>query len=347
MTDAALVMIVKNEERCIQRCLESARPFVGKMVVVDTGSTDATVGLCRDAGAQVHHFEWCDDFSAARNYALEMADSDWNLVLDADEWIASDCLIEQRELEAPFLGLIKILNVSEIGDQSQTTVNWMPRWLPRGVRYEGLVHEQPISDLPKKRLNLLVHHDGYSNLVSSSKNGRNKRLLLRALEATPSDPYILYQLGVDDEINRNYAGAAVLYERAHAFMKQEYSYKRALIVRWMHCLSQAKRTQEAIALIERYQFVYKDDPDFFFTAGNVFLDHAMQDPERALNMWLPLAVQSWEACLDIGEKPDLEGAVIGRGSFLAAKNLHAVYSILGDRKRADHYLSLAGRRSLV
>ena len=344
MPDVALVMIVKNEERCIQRCLESVRPFVSKMVVVDTGSTDATVDLCWSAGAQVHHFKWRDDFSAARNYALDMADSDWNLLLDADEWIASDFQIGQIVQKPPFVGLIKILNVSEVGGQSQTTVNWIPRWLPRGVRYQGIVHEQPVSDLPRKRLDLLVHHDGYSNLVASPKNGRNKRLLLRALEGAPSDPYILYQLGVDDEINRDYAGAAALYERAHALIEQEYSYKPGMLVRWLHCLAQVKRTEEAITLIERYQSVYQDYPDFFFAAGNVFLDHALQDPGNAMSHWLPLAVQSWEACLAIGERPELEGAVIGRGSVLAAKNLHPVYSILGDQDKAQHYLALANPR---
>ena len=80
-----LCMIVKNEERALARCLESVRNWVGEMVVVDTGSTDGTVGIAESLGARVSYFPWCDDFSAARNAALDQVTSEWVLVLDGDE----------------------------------------------------------------------------------------------------------------------------------------------------------------------------------------------------------------------------------------------------------------------
>lgn len=263
MSDITLVMIAKNEEHCIQRCLLSVKPFVKKLVVVDTGSSDATVRLCEEAGAEVHHFEWCHDFSAARNFALDVADSNWNLMLDADEWITSDFLIEKKELEVPFIGLIKIINHHETSGLPQTRMSWLPRLLPRAVRYQGLVHEQPVSDLPRKRLNLLVQHDGYSKANNASKKGRNKRLLLKALEKTPLDPYILYQLGVDEEIYGDLSIAADLYERAHELIDKDYAYKQVLVVRWLHCLTQTQRTEQAVSLVERYKDVYPSSPDFF------------------------------------------------------------------------------------
>ncbi|MFG0211407.1 glycosyltransferase, partial [Streptococcus suis] len=79
----------KDEQRCIARCIDSATSFVSRVVVLDTGSTDRTAEIASGRGAQVHHFQWCDDFSAARNRALELADADWNLVLDADEWLSA------------------------------------------------------------------------------------------------------------------------------------------------------------------------------------------------------------------------------------------------------------------
>jgi len=57
------------------------------MRVLDTGSTDDTVLRARACGATVPHFDWCDDFAAARNAALDHASADWHLVLDADEWL--------------------------------------------------------------------------------------------------------------------------------------------------------------------------------------------------------------------------------------------------------------------
>ena len=77
--------IVRNEGVNLRRCLASVKSYVDELVVVDTGSTDDTVEIAREFGAKVGYFEWCDDFAAARNYALSLVSFDWVLVLDADE----------------------------------------------------------------------------------------------------------------------------------------------------------------------------------------------------------------------------------------------------------------------
>src|SRR6185369_8334423 len=89
MAKLALVMIARDEARCIERCLDSVRAHVDEMLVLDTGSSDGTPEIARRAGARVASFAWCDDFAAARNAALALADADWSLVLDADEWLVS------------------------------------------------------------------------------------------------------------------------------------------------------------------------------------------------------------------------------------------------------------------
>jgi glycosyltransferase involved in cell wall biosynthesis len=75
-------MIARDEARAIARTLQSARPFVERMIVLDTGSTDATRQIAAEAGAEVFDFAWVDDFAAARNAALDHSDADWNLVLN-------------------------------------------------------------------------------------------------------------------------------------------------------------------------------------------------------------------------------------------------------------------------
>src|SRR6185369_17370590 len=81
MAALALVMIVRNEARCLERCLASARPWVDEMVVLDTGSTDATPAIAARCGARVAHAEWRDDFSVARNQTLALTAAPWRLVL--------------------------------------------------------------------------------------------------------------------------------------------------------------------------------------------------------------------------------------------------------------------------
>ena len=93
MPALSLCMIVKNEEEVIGRCLGSVRSLVDDLVIVDTGSTDQTVEICKTYGARVFHFTWCDDFSAARNHAFCQAAGDYILWLDADD------VIEPAELD--------------------------------------------------------------------------------------------------------------------------------------------------------------------------------------------------------------------------------------------------------
>src|SRR5262245_29523398 len=109
----ALVMIARNEARCIERCLLSVRPHVDRMWVPDTGSDDDTPRIARRAGAQVESFAWCDDFAAARNAALQLGDADWSLVLDADEWLhdGAEALHALRVRRPDFVGVVRVDNL--------------------------------------------------------------------------------------------------------------------------------------------------------------------------------------------------------------------------------------------
>lgn len=78
-------LIVKDEQERLPACLESIKGIWDQLVVVDTGSTDETVNIAKAYGAQVEHFEWCDDFSAARNYCETFATGDYIFWIDADE----------------------------------------------------------------------------------------------------------------------------------------------------------------------------------------------------------------------------------------------------------------------
>ncbi len=83
-------MIVKNEEKNIERALSWGKSFIWEQIVVDTGSTDRTVEIARRLGAKVYHFEWIDDFAAAKNYAVSQAQGDWIVFLDADEYFLEE-----------------------------------------------------------------------------------------------------------------------------------------------------------------------------------------------------------------------------------------------------------------
>jgi glycosyltransferase involved in cell wall biosynthesis len=78
-------MIVKNEEDCIARCLNSVKDVVDEIMIVDTGSTDNTINICQSFEAKIERFEWNGSFADARNYGIQKATGEWIIWLDADE----------------------------------------------------------------------------------------------------------------------------------------------------------------------------------------------------------------------------------------------------------------------
>lgn len=322
----ALVLIAKNEERSLERCLRSVAPWVDEMIVLDTGSTDKTMDVARACGAQVFQFAWIDDFAAARNVALSHSDADWNLILDADEWLVSggDSLRALALTPPDFVGVVNVTSSFKTPEGSSTAVNWISRLLPRGVRYVGRIHEQAVSALPRERVPLVIGHDGYEPTALEQKRGRNAALLLAALADNPDDRYVLYQLGKDCEIYQKFDQACEYYSRAWTLVQPGDAYLHSLLIRRLYCMGRNGQLEEAIVLATDEMPNWQHSPDFFFVMGNLLLDMAVLQPERAANELLPMIEACWERCLEIGEAPQLEDSVAGRGSYLAAHNLAVV-----------------------
>ncbi|HWR28691.1 MAG TPA: glycosyltransferase family 2 protein [Negativicutes bacterium] len=99
MSTISLCMIVKNEEAHLGKCLLSVKNSVDEIIVVDTGSTDATKEIARRYTDKVLDFIWVDDFSKARNFSFEQASMDYILWLDADDVLLEADQIKLRQLK--------------------------------------------------------------------------------------------------------------------------------------------------------------------------------------------------------------------------------------------------------
>lgn len=86
----SLCMIVKDEGKTLERCLNSVKSFINEIIIVDTGSKDNTVEIAKKFNAKIYKFKWIDDFSAARNFAFSKATSDYIMWLDGDDFINED-----------------------------------------------------------------------------------------------------------------------------------------------------------------------------------------------------------------------------------------------------------------
>ena len=345
MPSIALVMIARDEARCITRSLLSAAAHVDEMCVLDTGSVDETPALARRCGARVAHWAWQDDFAAARNAALALTGADWCLVVDADEWIGGCATTLHDWCRDPTarLGLLRVASLVDGGAAGvQQAPSWLPRLLPRGVRYQGRVHEQPVSALPRQRLSLQLLHDGYLPAQMAPKAGRNRRLLQQALQDAPDDGYLHYQLGKDHEVQGGFAAAAPCYLRALELADAGAAWRHDLVVRVIFTLKRLGAHAQAMSMAEAEMPRWGASPDFFFTLGDLLLDWAATQPAQAAQL-LPLAQDCWQRALQIGENPALPDTVRGRGSFLAAHNLAVVCEGLGDRRQATLWRERAAR----
>lgn len=338
----ALVMIVKNEAACLERCLSSVSGLVDEMIVMDTGSSDATVQIAKRLGAQVHHFKWNDDFAAARNAALDLSNAEWNLVLDADEWVISGHETLGNLANEGFIGQIAVVSTFDQTGSEGTATDWISRLLPRSVRYTGRIHEQPDgASLPRRHIGLKVGHDGYLSQHLATKQGRNEALLTKALRDKPEDAYLLYQLGKDLSIYERHNESAGYFLKALEASNPSDAFRHDLIVRAMFTLKKANMHERAIELASNEFALWQHSPDYFFCVADLFLDWAILNPEQAEQDLLPIVESSWLKCLDIGEQPALSGSVAGRGSFLAAQNLAVLYENTGRLNDAQHYKIMA------
>lgn len=202
-------MIVKNEEQNIRKALSWGKDFVCEQIVVDTGSTDKTVSIAKEMGAKVVTFPWIDDFSAAKNFAIQQAKGNWIALLDADEYFPDQDakklldLLERVHSDSRF-DLIRTRWVHLDDDNKIISVSCQDRVFRNKpeIRYRYRVHEELYSDLKTlgcydAQDQLMILHTGYSkeNKKGAGKGMRNARLLLKDLEEHPEDPMRIMYLG--------------------------------------------------------------------------------------------------------------------------------------------------------
>lgn len=142
-----ICMIVRDGAHTLPLILPNLISSADRVIVADTGSNDGSKELCRGMGAEVYDFEWCHDFSAARNFSISKADSDWIMVLDADEYAESQDLEKLRDYldtcESDVIS-VKICECAFPGKIASTCWNREKIFLrSSGIRYCRAVNEQP------------------------------------------------------------------------------------------------------------------------------------------------------------------------------------------------------------
>lgn len=289
----SLSMIVKNEEKYIERCLTSVIGVVDEIVIVDTGSTDATKELARalcgkaeadgqlPLGFKILDFTWCDDFSAARNAGLDAVSGDWVLVMDADEELSPQSapirpLIDQQRLWGYAVRIAVPLDQDSLVNGTYEYFPAMRLFASRSdIRYENVVHENiAVSDTSKfadskvEIVHFGVAFDGEDDFTQRQE--RNLRLLYRAVEREPENGYLLACLGSELMIVQDYPEAYNVFMKAmqHSTGTDD-PYIPPMLRDIAYCLIETGHVQQAEVLLQDLQKQYPGYTDLFFLEGAI------------------------------------------------------------------------------
>ncbi len=196
-------MIVKNEEKYLDRCLAAIKPILdsidSELIIADTGSTDSTVEIAKKYTDNVFHFEWINDFAAARNSTLDRAKGEWFMYLDADE-IFKSCDDIIHFFKSGEYKKYKSARYTQRNYDSAEMKFYSDILVPRAIRRTGVRFEYPIHETferfetPTKILSDIADHFGYisDGDTQKKKSERNLVLLEQRLKDEKNPPELLY-----------------------------------------------------------------------------------------------------------------------------------------------------------
>jgi glycosyltransferase involved in cell wall biosynthesis len=380
-TTVALCMIVRDEEKHLSGCLASVRGLCDEMIVVDTGSRDATVRIAEDAGCRVVRFAWCDDFSAARNAGIREAKSEWILVLDADERLApgAAAVIESQLAGVKDFdcGMIKLHDAASLDASADEVLSGKerigdPMYVPRLLRnahelaFDGIVHESVRAWMVRTGNRAwdvgvdIIHYGAVpTQRTAKDKGSRNTKLLEKRLAEEPEDftihGYLAHEYLSRDETER----AWTICEQGWQLMKRSSPATLRSVLRLMaaRCLMQFQRgdARGVLQTVSDTLAYEGDGPDVRFFAGRA---HEMLGQQAASaderDRELEAAAGAYRKCLAWADKIVAQRYVRGASGYAGKARLATVLLLAGDAggalqwfeasatERPDHVESVLG-----
>lgn len=317
-------MIVKNEEDFIEQCLQSVQKLVNEIIIVDTGSSDQTINICKNYNASIFSYEWNDHFAEARNYGLSKASGNWILWLDADEKLEVQKskliqdAIQQTNALMIYMPIVNYYGQSLPIQEEDAFIYYQPRLFRNhvGIRFTNRIHET--LQLPQSlesshdivSIDTEIYHYGYFNKITDQRNKsrRNLQVLFKEFQDSSHSPWIEYHLA--SEFYRlkeyqtafNYINKSIL-----GFLQQGYT-PPALLYRLKYdILFETKSYEVASFSIDKALLLYPDYVDLHFLKG-LFLFQIKN---------YPAAIASFDKCLELGEHHTDYLITRGAGSFKA------------------------------
>lgn len=268
-------LIVKNEENCLDRTLDSIRDIADEIVITDTGSTDGTVEIAKRYTDNVYFHEWQDSFSEARNHSLQFSTTDWVCSIDADEWLECDSVPELQSLLASNLNTVFCPIHSELPD-GRIGRHFLPRLFRRGTaHYEGIVHNQLIHSQPTGITQVIrFGHSGYNEDAETMKRKRERTIsLLRTqLEDAPDDTFALMNLARALHNHGEHNEALAIANQGLKLEINKSSIREMLIMTKLMILVESGENENAQHLVDEGLRINPSNVDFLFMRAKLAYD---------------------------------------------------------------------------
>ncbi len=298
----SLCMIVKDNELTIRPCLESIKPWVDEMIVVDTGSTDRTPEIVESYGARLFHRPWDDDFSAARNHSIDQAAGEWIFWMDSDDTIPTDCGTKLKKLarsDQPdhvigFVMKVHCPSDNGSGIEEYTVVDHVKMFRNRPeIRFEGRIHEQVLMPIRRAKgeirwTDIYVVHSGSDPTpeAQSQKIERDLRILRIDLAERPDHPFVLFNFAMTYAESGQFKESLSWVKRCLAVSKPHESHVRKAYAYLTSCFYQLERPREALDACKRGREYYPDDPELLFREA--MTHHVLGSLEESISCYLQI-----------------------------------------------------------
>ena len=333
----SVCIITKNEQHYLKNCLQRLSNLPVEIVVVDTGSTDESVAIAKKYTESVYNFEWCDDFSAARNYAASMAKHDLIIAVDSDEYLSfwqEDFFAKLVASANLKIGKLHQKNHYISNGVTMSSCDYVNRIYDRRIyTFAGKVHEQLVSkegvEVSTYIAPFIVEHQGYlgDKERREEKANRNIALLKKELEDNPTDTYLLYQIGKSFYFKGEYLTAIEYFYQCFDYqMDSRLEYVVDLIVTLGYALLNTDKIAEALVLENVYDDFCKN-ANYLFVLGLIYMQNGRFED----------AICQLTKATDI-PITNIEGA----NSYLAYYNIGVIYECLGQNEKALSYYYKAG-----
>ena len=344
----SICIIAKNEEKNIERCLKCLKPHGFEIIVVDTGSTDATREIASRYVSGVYDFEWCNDFAATKNFAISKASNEFVMVIDSDEYLAPidlERLWQLIEKNPEKVGRIQRRNTFIRSNRQQENVEWINRIFSKEkFHYEGRIHEQVTAldgqSYETYQAPVVILHSGYdlTEEERKAKAERNSTLLLQELEQLKCDadtnprsveqiPYIIYQLGKSYYMAGDYAKACEYFSEGLSFdLEPKLEYVIDMVETYGYALINSGQAETALFFENIYE-EFGDCADFKFLMGLIYMNNEMFDEAVAEF----LKATEYKECRNTGAN-----------SYMAFYNVGVIYECCGMLDEARGFYRKCG-----